>query len=217
MRNRRKMPGWIYESLPYLYVVVGALVAVELDNFWGIFGGLALLSAGIMVGWIRWRHRKAPPPSLLTLIRDTAIPAVSRKTSLVRLVWGKEYECGITTIDAQHRRLFEMSNQLLNAILEKKPKLDVELLLDELINDIARHFTAEEALLAKTEHSLTPDHRESHRLLLARSREMAERYHKDKLKAAELYRVIAHDVVSGHILTEDLKDLSGIKYPIRGD
>lgn len=211
MSNSRQLPEGIYESLPYLYMAAGLLAAFSLGNLFGMLSGLALISAGVMVWSTRRAYRRAARQRVLLPARGGVALACGRDTDLVQIAWSPEYECGNATIDAQHRRLFELGDALLNAILEQQSKLDVELLLDELVRDVAKHFSSEEAILAEVNHPLTPEHKAVHRHLLARCQDMAERFHKDELKVGELFRFVAIDVVAGHILEEDIKYFSSTK------
>ena len=211
MRWRKHLPGWLYESLPYLYMGGGIAVAILLDNALGFGSGFLLLAAGAMVWSTRRTYRQASHQTEALRRQHAAEMASKNDSGLAMLVWRKEYESGQATIDTQHRRLFELGNAFLNAITEKKPKLDVELLLDELVNEVARHFATEEAMLVQVKGALTPGHRDFHDYLLTRCRELGQLYHDDEINVRELFRFVSVEVVSGHILTEDLKYLAHAK------
>jgi hemerythrin-like metal-binding protein len=208
MRISRRLPDQIYESLPYVYMAVGIVVIFSLGSWLGMVSGLMLMLAGIIIWRTRRIYRAARRHPLVMMSRKDALRG--NDAGLMRLVWSPEYECGHPMIDAQHRRLFELGNNLLNEILEERSKLDVELLLDELVSDLAKHFVTEEALLIQARDSLTPEHQEFHRRLLQRCKEMTERYHRDEVKAVDLFRFIALDIVSEHILTEDLRSVANL-------
>jgi hypothetical protein len=123
----------IYESLPYLIMGTGVIVAVILGNLAGIVGGLTLLLIGIIVWSTRRGSRKSARRQTLPAA-NTSKTAVS---DLLPLAWDKQYECGHATFDAHHRKLFELGNSLRNAMLNQTSKLDVELLLDELVKLLA--------------------------------------------------------------------------------
>jgi len=53
-----KLPNWLYEPLPYLYMAVGAFVAWQLDEVIGELSGLLLISAGLVVANMRHEYRK---------------------------------------------------------------------------------------------------------------------------------------------------------------
>lgn len=174
-----------YEALPYLYMGSGALVAFGLSNAWGIFSGIMLISAGVNVWHMSRRHWQ-----LMQHRQDQRAWKAAQKQKLmqqsqfVQLAWRKEYECGNSVIDTRHRNLFALGNILLNAIMGSETKLDVELLFDELIEKVATHFKTEEALLGQVHHPSTAAHCAAHARLLARSKELAERYHRGELSQA---------------------------------
>jgi hemerythrin-like metal-binding protein len=206
--KEKKTSSWTYEALPYLYMGSAILVALSLPNVWGAFSGLMLLVAGIVVWWMRRRHRQAlkDRQALRKWHAQQGFQPLG-DTSLVAPVWRPEYECGHPVIDTQHRNLFSLGVQLLHAIQEGQTKLDVELLFDELLEKVAQHFTTEETVMATSDSDSGSAHRELHRLLLERSRQIADRYHNDQLKADELYAFVAEDILAGHIITSDLKDM----------
>jgi hemerythrin-like metal-binding protein len=209
MPEQYPIPHRLYEALPFLYLGGGILVARGLANAWGIVSGLILLTTGVLVGWKRWQYRRGR--SQAHIPKPPAAKAAARagrpEPVAPQLVWNTDYECGHAAIDSQHRRLFELGNALLDAIFEQRSKLDVELLLGELVDGITDHFCFEEGLLAGSHHPLSPGHQETHRTLLARCKEMSEQFHQGHLKAGGLIEFVLLDVVEQHIVRDDLRFL----------
>jgi len=59
----KSLPYWLYEALPYVYVGVGSVVIYALDAFIGKLSGVLLISAGVVIGHLRFvyrRHRRRP-------------------------------------------------------------------------------------------------------------------------------------------------------------
>lgn len=210
MRLIRHMPHGLYEILPYAYMGVGVVVMITLQNIWSVASGFMLMVAGVMVWWTRRTHRDA---LRLRLERHTQLAGQPkhRDHGLARLTWDRSYECGNATVDAQHRRLFELGNGLLNAIVEGKPKLDIEFMLDDLMDDMAKHFSTEETLLLQAGHPQAEEHRDEHRRLLARCKEMTQKFHEDQIKANVLHRYLTREVLADHIISEDVKCLRDLK------
>lgn len=212
MLFRFHKPAWLYESLPYLYFGAGLLTMVVLRNAVSVFSGIMLMSAGFMVWNMRrnFRRMKALQQQSSKFAKASrAWSARSEEASeLVHLGWSKKYECGHPVIDAQHRKLFASGNALLNAIVGNHAKLDIELQLDELIDELANHFLTEERILAGTAEPITPEHREAHQRLLERSRALSAQFHRDELAASDLFSYIAYDVVVQHVVREDLRFLA---------
>ena len=53
------LPGWLYEVMPFVYVLGGLLAIVTFDSVVGTSSGLLCSIAGISILVIRWRHRNA--------------------------------------------------------------------------------------------------------------------------------------------------------------
>ena len=55
---RGHKPDWLYEILPYVYLIGGVLTILTLKNFMGTFSGLLLVSAGAAVWSLRRSYRR---------------------------------------------------------------------------------------------------------------------------------------------------------------
>jgi hemerythrin-like metal-binding protein len=75
----------------------------------------------------------------------------------------------------------------------------------EELSGVTQHFIDEEIALSKAHHPLTAEHQDLHRKLLARCHDLSNKFHKDEINVDELYRFVSLEVVSGHILKEDVK------------
>ena len=53
------LPDWLYEAMPFVYVLGGLLAIVTFDCVVGRSSGLLFSIAGISILVIRWRHRSA--------------------------------------------------------------------------------------------------------------------------------------------------------------
>jgi hypothetical protein len=53
-----KLPNWLYEPLPFLYVAAGAFALWRLDDVVGELSGLLLISAGLVIANMRHEYRK---------------------------------------------------------------------------------------------------------------------------------------------------------------
>lgn len=195
------LPDWLYKILPYFYLCAGVLTLVVLRNELGIFSGVTLISAGAIVWLLRGRSRR----------ESASIEEKAPAGGLVQISWNQSFECGHPIIDAQHRRLFGIANELIDAVLTKKPVQDVELLLDELVEHITGHFATEEGLLAKTGHPVSAEHQEIHRFLLAKAADLRDRHRTGQIIIGELVGFITYDVVTEHIINDDRKFAEAVK------
>lgn len=205
MPFRRHKPEWIYELLPWLYGVAGLGVMLVLRNQMSVFSGLMLISAGFSVWHMRRRSRNpstAEQPSSPS--NSQKLPAAA---GVVQLVWRTSYECGDPQIDDQHRGLFELGNELINALLDGEPKSDVELLIDGFVEHIVNHFNTEEALMSINHDPVEREHQEVHHKLLERAKQLNRRFHRSSGEQVvrDLVSFIAYDVVAQHLILEDPK------------
>lgn len=162
---------------------------------------LALADKALYTAKERGRNRIeiAIPPAAPDSSRDIG------HSDFVRLVWRMSDECGNATIDEQHRKLFEVANVLLSAVISGHPKDECMALLESLLTDVVNHFRDEEALLGATAFPLLEYHRHCHSDLVQKTTELADKYRNDELKVGELFSFLAYDVIARHMFTEDRK------------
>lgn len=201
MSHRGTKPKWLYESLPYLYLGLGLATMLGLRHWFGIAAGVVLMAAGALVITQRFRHRRRRHVRVGN--HDYELPLDDERPGRMRLVWRKEFECGHPVIDAQHRGLIELANALLGAIVGGQSKLDVELMLDDLIADFGYHFRDEEAILDRMRHPVAERHKELHRQLLVRAKALSQRFQRGELSAEALFGFISEEIINQHILNQD--------------
>ncbi|MDI1246899.1 MAG: hypothetical protein PSV24_16030 [Rhodoferax sp.] len=51
-------PDWLYEALPYVYVIGGVVTIVNFDSGWSNLSGGLLISAGAFIWWMRRSFRQ---------------------------------------------------------------------------------------------------------------------------------------------------------------
>lgn len=200
MLFRGHKPEWLYEALPYLYLASGIVTAGLLRNVVGTISGLLLMLAGAIIWKLRrdYRARNRIPPAPAPVVTES-----SRDDNGPRLVpmdWHASYDIRNDLIDRQHRRLFAIGNELINALMSKKPKADIELMMDELLSEIAEHFKSEAELMAEHQMPLCGAHQEIHRTLLSCLTDMRDKFPIGQLPLGELAGLLAYDVVSQHFL-----------------
>ncbi|MCF8178780.1 MAG: bacteriohemerythrin [Sulfuritalea sp.] len=122
---------------------------------------------------------------------------------LIELVWHAAYESGNTLIDDQHRNLFRVCNELLNALLAGSSRALVDELIETLMQDVKHHFSDEEALFLAAGYPDAKEHIAVHRKLVDDAAVLVERFHAGALSIGELIEFLAHDIVARHILGRD--------------
>jgi hemerythrin-like metal-binding protein len=199
------LPDFIYNALPHVYACAGLLTMVMLRNWFAAFSGVTLISAAGLVWALRYRYRSAFIHSGGHIDIPVSPDENAPGAVLAQIFWQPSFECGHPVIDAQHRRLFGLGNELIKAVSTNKLPGDIEWLLDELVEHISDHFCTEEAVLARTKHPISREHQGIHRSLLSKAAVLRDRHHSDRMLPADLVGFIVYDVITDHITKEDLK------------
>jgi hemerythrin-like metal-binding protein len=199
------VPKFLYSALPLVYLCSGVLTVVLLWNWMAVFSGLTWIAAAGIVWKLRSRYRGAFDDSGRVMDVPESADGHDDARGLARIVWMASLECGHPMIDAQHRRLFGLGNELIKAVSTNKPRGDIAWLFDELIHHITDHFCTEEAVRAKTRHPLSEDHKEIHRMLLFKAADFRGQFHRGDMAIRDLAAFIVYDVIVRDITIEDLK------------
>jgi diguanylate cyclase (GGDEF)-like protein/hemerythrin-like metal-binding protein len=130
--------------------------------------------------------------------------AVSHGRAALHLIWQEAYECGEPAIDGEHRVLFRLANELIDAFLAGEEKSDgVVSACDRLLAHIALHFANEEALLAQRGFAGLDAHRRAHAGLLARARDLRNTVAAGGAGLGGMIEFLAGDVVARHLFKTD--------------
>jgi diguanylate cyclase len=130
--------------------------------------------------------------------------AAERGGMPLRLLWEEAYESGHQILDDQHLRMFELTNDLIDATMgHSGSKVRIDQVLDELLAHIHMHFAYEEMLLDRLHYEHLAVHRGAHAQLLQRAVDMRENASRGTADPGALVAFLAKDVVSRHILAVD--------------
>ena len=121
--------------------------------------------------------------------------------------WDKSFSVGQPVLDADHKKLIEILNQIYDAWQENSSTLELGKLFDELLDYTDGHFTREEAKLSARDYEDLDRHHAAHErlreLVMAfRSRHLAGQQ-ADKL-TEEMAKFLRSWLVD-HILEEDMQ------------
>jgi hemerythrin len=120
----------------------------------------------------------------------------------LHLDWQAAYECGEPTIDAQHRELFRLGNQLIAAAMKRERELGSSQwrpALYVLVAYVVRHFHDEEALLGPCGGEHLAQNHCTHAALLVRAGELMAALDRGGSALGTLVDFLAKDVVAGHV------------------
>jgi diguanylate cyclase (GGDEF)-like protein/hemerythrin-like metal-binding protein len=138
----------------------------------------------------------------------TAVGVEQPPTQLLEIFWEDSYACGHSTIDAQHRKLFTLTNSLIGAISSGQPLGETSMRLRRLMAHTAQHFHDEEAQLTRVQYPDLAAHAAEHHRLL----EKASRFEADvdagRADVSQFVGFLILDLVQGHILIEDRRFFS---------
>lgn len=102
--------------------------------------------------------------------------------------WNKELELGYRPIDADHRKLAEMVNELYDYLLEGSSMTLILALFERLISHTVTHFRREERLMEESAYPERLDHMAAHHQLESQIKNSLERFN-----AGE--RIFSHEIV----------------------
>jgi hemerythrin len=117
------------------------------------------------------------------------------------LSWTPDLSVGIDVIDHQHQRIVRCINQLHEARL-KQDRDAIVLVIDQLVEYTALHFSFEEALMEEANYGLLPVHKKVHKLFDRRISDFRQRFAQGEDVAAELQDTLVNWLTS-HIRLED--------------
>lgn len=119
------------------------------------------------------------------------------------LIWGTMFEVGVTEIDGQHRRLFDLANQLSDAVRAGKGNEIMVQIVAELINYTQTHFAYEEQLMSANHYPASQEHRQQHQDLIQKVSEIRQRVNAhDPMVAHEALQLFTK-WLSQHIMETD--------------
>ncbi len=124
--------------------------------------------------------------------------------SALHLAWSEAYECGEPTIDCEHRELFTLANNLIDASFDKEGAPGAYFAaLDRLLAHVVHHFADEEALLGQRHYVHLAAHKRAHAGLLARATKLRADAVAGTTTTGDLVEFLANDIVARHLFTAD--------------
>lgn len=124
-------------------------------------------------------------------------PAVSR------LDWSDAYSLDVPWLDAQHRRLFDLANQAIQAVVQGLPREQAVRAMAELVEEMALHCAEEEAIMERIGYDHAEHHRGDHAELLDEASELLQRWQENDLSHGALVDFLVRQLITRHILVDD--------------
>ena len=111
------------------------------------------------------------------------------------LEWnGKTMGVGIKLIDDQHKELLKIINKLSTSINENSQRRDIVVIIDELIDYAAFHFTEEEGLFDKYCYEDKDTHKYEHALFVQKFRDIKDEVQNNEVHLRATAIEVAEDV-----------------------
>lgn len=129
--------------------------------------------------------------------------------AILHLIWHDSYACGESTIDDEHRKLFELANNLIDsAFVRNVNPQQFDSNLEKLLAHVKQHFADEEVILARHHYSDLDAHARDHKVLIEHAQKLRDSALAGGVTIGELVSFVAHEVVAQHILRTDRKFFS---------
>jgi hemerythrin len=128
-----------------------------------------------------------------------------RSQEMSAFVWEDKYSLGIAEVDRQHQKLFDLFNQLYDAMQQGHGGEVIDKVLTSVIDYTAYHFSFEEKLLHECGYEEEAAHHAEHVRLTEQAKALAQRLrtgHSDVTMATLQFLA---DWLARHILVSDKK------------
>lgn len=126
-------------------------------------------------------------------------------------VWDNKYATGNLVVDGQHKKLFEMVNDLHDALLAGKGRDMMGVTLKGLASYTKEHFSTEERLMTQKAYPGFPDHKRKHEDLLGQVGQLVTDFDAGKLTLPLTLARFLSDWIRHHIDEEDQKMAQWLK------
>lgn len=121
------------------------------------------------------------------------------------LDWNKSFETGIPSIDGQHRRLFDMVNELHDAMQAKRSKEIIGQILFRLIEYTGSHFGHEENLFRTTGYPEEASHKKEHARLVEQVLGLQAKFNSGEAIITQSVIDFLQDWLTNHIKGSDMR------------
>ena len=125
--------------------------------------------------------------------------------------WKESYSVEIKSIDDDHKGMFNIFNQLFDAISHGKARSILSGIIVQLIDYTKTHFRREEMYFTTTSYSETLEHKLQHEMFIEKILALKKGFENgDKEISVELIKYLS-DWFINHILISDRKYISHLK------
>jgi len=126
-------------------------------------------------------------------------------------IWTAALETGNPTVDRQHKKLFEMVNDLHHAIIKGEAKDIMGPLLKRLANYTVEHFGVEESLMQSTKYPNYGRHKTKHVDLTKQVLDLIAQFDGGQLTLPSTLSKFLTEWLTTHIRQEDMELIKWVK------
>ena len=124
---------------------------------------------------------------------------------MAKLKWTNQYSVGLEAMDNQHKKLFELINDLFEAVLEGKGKKAAGDILIKLQEYGTTHFSDEEKLMKAFLFPSFDKHKKQHLIFMDKVSELLKIYEKSSQMMSLEVMNFMKEWLSNHIMIADKK------------
>jgi hemerythrin-like metal-binding protein len=119
------------------------------------------------------------------------------------ITWDQSLSVNVPDLDAQHRRLVEMINELHEAMTKGQGREALKPLLGGLAQYTMTHFRAEEQYMRTINYPNLPQHKAEHERLVRRVKELTQSYESSQISLTIETMNFLRDWLTNHIRRVD--------------
>ena len=127
------------------------------------------------------------------------------------LEWDSSFETGIASVDQQHRKLFDMVNDLYDAMQQKRSKEAIGQILSRLIEYTGSHFAHEEQAFRSTAYPDEAGHKQEHTRLVEQVLALQTRFNGGEAVMTQSVIEFLQDWLTKHIKGTDMRYATHLK------
>ena len=117
--------------------------------------------------------------------------------------WESKLNIGVPVIDAEHRYLVALVNNLHDSLSNDDGSVDLSHLFAHLIRYVGRHFRNEEALMEAIAYPAIDDHKKKHELLEDKTSDISELFLSEGNQVTAETMELLRDWLFVHVMSED--------------
>jgi hemerythrin len=121
------------------------------------------------------------------------------------LTWGDQYKVNIAEIDTQHKKLFDMVNEMHDAMRSGKGNDAMGKILTGLLDYVGTHFKTEEKLMTTHGYTDYTKHKQEHDALTKQALDLHNQFNEGKPVLSFDLMNFLKNWLSNHILGTDKK------------